>query len=102
MATLVVRRDVGWADKLRKYRILLDDEEIGQIPEGGELSVEISEGPHVIQAKIDWCGSPALSFEARDGTSVVVVQSALRGWRILLALIYVIFIRHGYLRIELQ
>ena len=98
--TLIVHRDEGWTDKLRKYKILLDGVEIGRLGEGEKLTHQVSEGLHVIRAKIDWCGSLPLSFDADTEDVVVTVKSALRGWRILLAIFYVIFNRHGYLIME--
>ena len=102
MATLTVRRDKGYADKIRKYRILLDGVEVGRLAEGAVLREEISEGPHVVEARVDWCGSPPLQFDAQAGEQVVLVRSALRGWRVMLASFYLIFNRRGYLHIELQ
>jgi hypothetical protein len=81
MATLTVRRDKGYADKFRKYRIRLDGLEIGQLAEGTVLCQDINEGPHVVEAKIDWCGSQPLDFHALAGEQVLLVRSALRGWR---------------------
>ena len=100
--TLTVRRDKGYADKIRKYSILLDGSEIGQLAEGTVLRQDISEGPHVVEARIDWCGSQPLEFDAVAGDQVVVVRSALSGWRVVLALWYVTFNRRGYLLLELQ
>jgi hypothetical protein len=101
MPTLTVRRDNGWADKLRKYVIRLDGVEIGQLGEGAELRHEIRDGRHVIEARIDWCGGAPLEFDARAVDQVVIVRSALRGWRSALAGLYVIFNRRGYLKLEL-
>jgi hypothetical protein len=64
MPTLTVQRDKGWADKIRKYRILLDGAEIGRLSEGQVLRQQITGGPHFVEAKIDWCGSRPLHFEA--------------------------------------
>lgn len=100
--TLTVRRDKGYADKLRKYRILLDWVEIGHLAEGAVLRKDISEGLHVVEARVDWCGSQPLELDARAREQVVVVRGALRGWRLMLALFYVIFNRRGYLTLELQ
>ena len=102
MTTLTVHRDEGWADKLRKHRILLDGVEIGRLGERDELMHQVSEGRHVIEARIDWCGSQPLSFEAKAEGVVVTVKSALRGWRVLLLLFYIIFNRRGYLTLELS
>jgi len=102
MAILTIQRDQGYADMARKYRVLLDGEEIGRIAHDEVLRREISDGPHVLQAKIDWCGSRPLKINAQSGDSVVTIRSALRGWRILLGFYYVLINRFGYLRLELQ
>jgi hypothetical protein len=100
--TLIVRRDKGWADKVRKYRILLDGADIGAIGEGEELRKEIAAGTHEVQARIDWCGSRRLKIEAHANDIAVQVSSALRGWRLFLASFYVLFRRNDYLRIDLS
>ena len=102
MPTLKVVRDRGWVDKLRQYRILVDGVEIGRLAEGGMLHHEISVGAHVIEARIDWCGSLPLRFEAQPREQVVVVRNGLHGWRMLLGPLYVIFNRRGYLTLELE
>jgi hypothetical protein len=100
--SLTVRRDEGWADCLRRYRIILDGVEIGQLGEGEELCQEIGDGQHVIEARIDWAGSQPLRFEVRSRDQFVLVKSALRGWRVLLAVFYVIFAWRRYLSLELE
>lgn len=102
MVTITVHRDKGYADKLRKYQVLLNGVEIGRLAEGDKLVHQVSEGRHVIEAKVDWCGSKPLSFEANANDVSVTVKSALRGWRVLLAGLYAIFNRRGYLTLELS
>ena len=101
MATLTIQRDRGWADKLRKYRILVDDQEIGQIGQGETLQTQLDDGPHVIQAKIDWCGSHPYWFEHSSKDQVILVGSALQGWRVWLASFNVFFNKSAYLTIEM-
>ncbi len=102
MPTLTVRRDRGWADCFRAYRVLVDGIEIGKLPPGGTLHHEISNDAHVVEAKIDWCGSSPLALEASENDRTVVVRSALRGFRLFLALLYVTAERDRYLRLELE
>jgi len=101
MTKLTVTRDKGWADRLRKYRILLDGLEIGWIGEGDMIEQQIAAGSHVIEARIDWCGSRPFRFEAQSDDIGVVVRSALRGWRLFFFLFYIIFNTRGYLALEL-
>ena len=100
---LTVTRDKGWADKARKYRILLDGSEIGRIGEGDLLQQQIPAGSHVIGARIDWCGSRPLRFDAQSDDVGVVVRNASRGWRgfFFLGLFHVIFNTREYLTLEL-
>jgi hypothetical protein len=102
MPSVTVRRDKGWADSLRKYRILLDGVEIGRLREGEVLRQEISDGQHVIEARIDWASSQPLRFEAQSSDRLVLVKSALRGRRVLLAVFYAIFAWRRYLTLELE
>ena len=101
MPTLTVRREKSWADKIRKYRILVDGLEVGQIGGGDMLRQWIENGPHVIEAKIDWCRSQPFLFETQSEDHVVHVRSALCGWRVLFSLFYVVFHRREYLTLEL-
>jgi hypothetical protein len=101
MPTLTIRRDKGWADKIRRYHIYLDNVAIGQIGEGEEISQQISAGRHVVDARVDWCRSQSLHFEAQSEDTVVLVQSNLRRWRIFFTLFYVLFNRENYLTLEL-
>jgi hypothetical protein len=50
-------------DLRRNYRILVDGGEIGTLEHSGSLSVDLSEGPHTGQARIDGTGSPEQSFD---------------------------------------
>lgn len=86
MPTLTVRRDRGWTDRCRTYRILVDGAEVGRLRQGERLTVEIAPGPHEAEARIDWCGSRPLSFACDEGQDVeIVVRGAVRGWRRLFA-----------------
>jgi hypothetical protein len=50
-------------DLRRSYRILVDGEEIGTLEQSGSLGVDLPEGPHTGQARIDGTGSPEQSFD---------------------------------------
>lgn len=100
MPTLTVTRDKGWADKVRKYRILLNGLEIGRIGEGELLQLQIPAGSHAIEARIDWCGSRLLRFDVDTDDIGIVVRSALRGGRVFLGLWYITFCPRRYLAPE--
>jgi hypothetical protein len=56
-------RERPWQDLRRSYRILVDGGEIGTLEHSGSLSVDLPEGPHTGQARIDGSGSPEQSFD---------------------------------------
>jgi len=67
-ATLRLRREVSpWRDKLRSYKILLDGKVIGTIANGATHDFTIVAGEHVVRLKIDWAGSPKMSFTVAAG-----------------------------------
>lgn len=49
-----LRRDIGWTDKLRAYKVVLDHAIVGKIREGEEIEMDASPGKHELYLKIDW------------------------------------------------
>lgn len=66
MATIKIRRSSEYINKMRTIKILVDGKEIGSIADGETKEFTTPEGQHKIEAKIDWCGSPELSFNIKD------------------------------------
>jgi hypothetical protein len=62
IGTLIITRPRQYADRLRRYRIILDGREVGQLKASEELRVELPEGEHWMVARIDWARSNHLSF----------------------------------------
>jgi hypothetical protein len=50
-------------DRWRRYRVLIDGELAGLIGHGETEEFDVSPGQHVVQLKVDWCGSPPLSLD---------------------------------------
>jgi hypothetical protein len=97
-AMVVVRRTTSYADRLRAYRIEIDGVVIGSVRAGQSLALPVKSGRHSIALRIDWCGSGNVEFEVRkDEQAVFDCGSNLAGWRMLLALVYVIFRTRDYL-----
>jgi hypothetical protein len=99
MPSLTVRRDSGYADSIRAYKLLLDGTEIGRIASGESKSFEVTPGEHTLQAKIDWCSTKPVSFTTEDEETAFEVFSKLRGFRIFGAII-AIFNPRGYIGIK--
>lgn len=100
VATLTASRDSGWADRLRKYRVLVDGTEVGRLADGESLQHELQTGRHTVQAKIDWCGSRVLGIDVGDSGCKVHLRSALRGWRKYAAVFYFVFNWNGWVVAE--
>ena len=56
----VERAHAPWRDAYRKYRVLVDDVEVGQLANGEVAEYEASLGPHSVRMKIDFAGSPTV------------------------------------------
>jgi len=101
VAQITVARPSAFPDMLRAYRILVDGREVGKVGNNSRVTFTVPAGAHTMVARIDFAGSQPLSFEAQAGENLVIeCVSALRGWRTLLALYYVLFKRDHYLQVR--
>jgi hypothetical protein len=67
MPRLRVRRnDSGWGDRFRKYKVLLDDHEVGRLRRRETAEFEVEPGQHVVQVSIDSKRSKSFEFSG-DG-----------------------------------
>jgi hypothetical protein len=67
MPTITITRDRPLRrDRLRRYRVLIDGEPAGWIRRGTTEGFEVTPGQHVVQMRIDWCGSPPLTLEVDE------------------------------------
>jgi hypothetical protein len=89
MSGIILTRDRGYADRLRKYTVFIDDLKVGTIANGKVEEYSVDPGEHTIQVKIDWCRTKKLAFVADRDTHLFNVKSNLRGWKIILAVLYV-------------
>jgi hypothetical protein len=85
---------VPWADRMRDYRVMVDDQEVARVANGASVSVPVSAGEHTVWLSIDWCRSPKLKVRAVPGQPLVLDCGANAAP--LLALIYISFLRHRY------
>ena len=101
MASLIITRDSGYADRLRAYKVVLNGESIGEIRNGETKEFPIGSGKHALSLKIDWCGSETVEFVVnREEKPAFRVKSSLRGKRVFLSLWYALFARNSYLLLE--
>lgn len=69
-ARLHLRRIPQWLSIFRKFRVLLDGQEIDRIQRGVTRTYEITPGEHELIIKIDWVSSPTARFRCDAGEDV--------------------------------
>lgn len=67
MPIIILTRTKEYLNFARSFSVLLNNKEIGKIRNGEIKSFEISEGKHQLKADIDWCSSPEIDFEIKEG-----------------------------------
>jgi hypothetical protein len=97
-----IKRDTGYADRVRAYKVVLDGNVIGEIKNGQQVEFDVAPGKHQLNLKIDWCRSNIVDFEINQSTVEFECGSNLRGFKILLAIFYVTFLRSKYIWLEMK
>ena len=95
-----ITRDSGYADRLRAYKIILDEKVIGEIKNGQKIEIEIPKGSHKLYLKIDWCRSNIIDFKLDDDIAEFECGSNLRGAKVFSAIFYIIFFRDQYISLK--
>lgn len=70
MAKLRIERSMEWNNKLRSINIYLNNKKIGSLKDGEQTEIEVPPGRHILQAKIDWCGSKK--------TAVIIAENEVK------------------------
>lgn len=83
-----IKRDSGYADLFRAYKVVLDGKAAAQIKNGQEIELEAPPGKHQLYLKLDWCRSNIVEFESGGGELKFECGSNLRDWKIFLAVVY--------------
>lgn len=97
-AKITINRDSCWADRLRTYRVCLNDLKIGRISDGETKSFEIEAGDHELRLKISWCSSNAVEFSIAENQNLSFdCGSSLRGPNLYFAIFFILFAPHKYL-----
>ena len=95
---LTIRRTTSYADRMRKYIVILDDQTIGTLSAKETITVDVSTRSHRLVIKIDWCSSNLVNFDCIEGDDIAFdCGSNLGGFRIFSSLLYITFLRHKYL-----
>lgn len=98
-----INRLSGYGDLARKYKVMLDDKQIGEIKDGESKYFQVEEGEHTLYLKIDWCKSNKVNLNvSKDEEVELECGGSMRGWKLFLALIYTTFLKNKYLWIKVK
>lgn len=70
---IVIRRDSGWSDFFRNYRIMLDGTFAAKVSAGQTVELDAPLGRHTLQARIDWQRTDLIDFTLGDTAVEFVV-----------------------------
>lgn len=99
-ARIIVRRPAGrYRDALRSYRLEVDGVARGSLKPGQAMTVEVEPGPHAVQARLDWSGSPAHELSLGPGAEARLLVGPAGTARTAFPRM---FGREGYLRITAE
>jgi hypothetical protein len=72
MATIRIHRTSEYINGMRNYRILIDNKQVGTIADGETKEFVTEAGQRTITAKIDWCSSPDILLDVKDGETIAL------------------------------
>jgi hypothetical protein len=92
------RAAAPWRDRARKYKVLVDAQEIGTVGDGEAQEFPLAPGEHSLRLKLDWAGSQTVPFVLAPGD--VAVFRCRPGGRSWSALWQSLFARKRYISLE--
>ena len=93
----IERAPGGWADSLRAYEVIVNEEKRAELCRGEKRTIEVDPGQTKIYLKIDWCRSKIVQLPLGEGSEA---RLSCRP-RLLFTVPYaVIFSRNSYMRLE--
>ncbi|WP_143069774.1 hypothetical protein [Hymenobacter actinosclerus] len=69
MATVKIEREKAYFNKFKKYKIVIDGMEAGEIVDGKLVEFTVEPGIHSMIAKVSWCSSSEVQFEVKEGNT---------------------------------
>ena len=88
-AKLTIQRSSEHINRLRNCSIQLNGKEIGKIANGEIKTFEWEPGTYRLQATIDWCGSPEIDIQLKEGEEKILRLSSFKqsSWLMPLSLV---------------
>jgi hypothetical protein len=92
-----IKRETNYPDRLRNYKVIVDEKEVGSLGSGETFETSISPGIHTLYLKIDWCRSNKIEFEVQDHETLEFTCGGLSFFKTLIVWWYITFARNRYL-----
>ncbi len=70
---IVLRRSSEWINRLRSFKVIIDGQQLGSIANGATSDFRLSPGKHLVQCKVDWCGSRAFEVDLKEGENAYLL-----------------------------
>lgn len=67
MPSIIINRKKQWLNLFRRYKVYINDEFVGTLPNGGSIRREVEPGKNELHLWIEWCGSPPVEFRIESG-----------------------------------
>jgi len=82
MTTIQITRPNEWANRIRRYKIYLDNVEQGTIANNTTLDLYVTEGKHKLVAKMAWYSSKEMEIDIKENEIkyVKVTASTITKW----------------------
>ena len=85
--TLTLTRKTTYTAALSNAAVYLDGVKIGEVANGGALTVEIAPGPHRVQVKLQWMRSKPMALKAIYGGTYRARIAFAPAWTALFAIV---------------
>ncbi|WP_430510532.1 hypothetical protein [Gottfriedia solisilvae] len=86
---IIISRTSQYVNKLRSYKVYINNKVVGKIKDGEELTLEVTPGKHSIYLEIDWCKSNNIMFDSmQNEITQFNCGSNIKGSKILFTCFY--------------
>lgn len=99
MPQIVIKRSSEYVNRLRAIDLYIDGKKLGNITDGEEKHFDVPKGTHALRARVDWCGSQEVSFQAQENEDVHFQLSSFQkihryiiGLFVLGAILFVVYV----------
>ena len=94
MATICIERNSELMNRARKFKVVIDNKEVGSIKNGDVLKFNVGPGSHALKASIDWCSSPEINVDIADGETKYYRVGGFRHGQVFMILFATVLLVH--------